>query len=86
MMVIAPPMRVAICADGISCTRLAAVRIAMSPVPPFHGLQPSAEPTPSAHRRDAAVPQLRTSGREASGSQKTLRWRGLDSNPLGPAP
>ena len=32
--VIAPPIRVAICAKGISTIRLAAVRIATSPVPP----------------------------------------------------
>src|SRR6476469_5634266 len=32
--VIAPPIRVAIWAKGISCIRLAAVRIATSPVPP----------------------------------------------------
>ena len=32
--VIAPPIRVAICAKGISCIRFAAVRMATSPVPP----------------------------------------------------
>ena len=31
---IAPPIRVAICANGINCIRFAAVRIATSPVPP----------------------------------------------------
>ncbi len=31
----APPIRVATCAKGISTMRLAAVRIAMSPVPPW---------------------------------------------------
>src|SRR5262249_18750327 len=33
--VMAPPMRVAICANGMSCMRLAAVRMATSPVPPW---------------------------------------------------
>ena len=33
--VIAPPIRVAICAKGISSIRLAAVKIATSPVPPW---------------------------------------------------
>src|SRR5260370_3741201 len=33
--VIAPPIRVAIWANGISCIRFAAVRIATSPVPPW---------------------------------------------------
>jgi hypothetical protein len=32
--VTAPPIRVAIWANGMSCIRLAAVRIATSPVPP----------------------------------------------------
>ncbi|MOA48428.1 hypothetical protein D3C78_1711680 [compost metagenome] len=31
----APPIRVAICAKGISCMRLEAVRMATSPVPPM---------------------------------------------------
>src|SRR5450631_344809 len=33
--VIAPPIRVAICANGIRVMRLAAVRMATSPVPPW---------------------------------------------------
>jgi hypothetical protein len=33
--VTAPPMRVAICAKGINSIRLAAVKIATSPVPPW---------------------------------------------------
>src|SRR5262249_21758789 len=33
--VMAPPMRVAIWANGINCMRLAAVRMATSPVPPW---------------------------------------------------
>ena len=39
MIVIAPPIRVAICANGISCMRFAAVRIATSPVPPWPARQ-----------------------------------------------
>src|SRR5262249_46340350 len=33
--VMAPPMRVAICANGMSCMRLAAMRMPTSPVPPW---------------------------------------------------
>src|SRR5205823_1482011 len=43
--VTAPPMRVAIWANGISCMRLAALRMATSPVPPWPQRQAATMPT-----------------------------------------